>query len=266
MSAEMNDIFIDVRPRKRLGQVFLIDDNVAKAEAAHSYDKNVLEIGPGKGMLTRELCRHAKSVTAIEKDRLLCRLLKSEIASKKLNIIEGDILEVDDRALGLDRIDIVIANIPYYLSSSMIDWLSERRLEAVLCLQKEFVEHMLAEPGERSYSKLSVMSSLMYRIVKIMDVSRGCFRPIPKVDSVVIYLQPKEVEITDREHLIIGLLMQHKKKTIRVAILDSRKALGIDQAKLIALADKVKENQRRLFKISPKEILLLAREIETLLK
>ena len=66
----MND-FIGIRSKKKLGQVFLINENVAEAEAAHSVDKTVIEIGPGPGMLTRALCRNAKKVVAIEKDRSL---------------------------------------------------------------------------------------------------------------------------------------------------------------------------------------------------
>jgi 16S rRNA (adenine1518-N6/adenine1519-N6)-dimethyltransferase len=263
----MGEPFISgLRPNKRLGQVFLHNRDIAAAEAAHSTGKTVLEIGPGHGILTEQLCKNAKKVIAVEKDTILCRLLRAKIRSRKLRLIEGDFLIVKDDGFGADKIDIVISNIPYNLSSSIIEWLSKERLEAVLCLQKEFVEHMLAKPGDRSYSKLSVMSSLMYRMVKIMDVSRGCFRPVPNVDSVLVYLKPKDIQIDENERFVIGLLMQHKKKTVRNAIIDSSSYLNMDKDKLRSILNGVKGNERRPFSMTPDEILSLAKELSLLLK
>src|SRR5690349_21760406 len=125
------------RPIKSLGQNFLKNRDVAIAEAAHSYEKVVLEIGPGYGILTKELCKHAKRVIAVEKDANLYRFLTNEIKSKKLKLINKDFFKASDEELETEKIDIVIANIPYNLSSKVVEWLFTNSKQAVLCLQKE---------------------------------------------------------------------------------------------------------------------------------
>ncbi len=249
------------RPKKKLGQNFLVNDRIAEAEAVHGIDKNVLEMGPGYGILTRLLCKKAKRVVAVERDTALYEHLKHALHSKKLKLICSDFFDVSDEELELGDTDIMISNIPYVLSSKTIEWLSEKRMQAVLCLQKEFVEHMLAREGTDKYSKLSVISALSFSITKIMDVPKGNFRPMPKVDSAVIYMKPKDARITDEEMRIIGILMQHKKKTVRSSFIDSEDQLGITKEEAVRIADSLKHRESRLFKLSPGEILDLSREI-----
>jgi len=261
----MND-FIGVRSKKKLGQVFLVNEKVAEAEAAHCYGKVVLEVGPGLGMLTRALCSNAKKVIAVEKDYALYMTLKHEIGVKNIHLINKDFMKTTDDEIGLKEIDILISNIPYNLSSSIIEWLAQKKMQAVLCLQKEFVDHMLAKPDTRNYSKLSVITSLQFRVTKIMNVPKGNFRPIPKVDSVVIYLKPIGDALRKRDAELIGLLMLHKKKTLRNAIVDSHAHLSMSKDELRAIAQKVPQNGRRVFKLTPAEILGTAQLLDTLLK
>ncbi len=250
--------------RKSLGQNFLTNEAVARAEAAHAIDKTVLEIGPGKGMLTRELCNNAKKVIAVEKDRRLFLYLDSTLRRKNLELINADFFDLGKSEVDIDGIDIVIANIPYNLSSKVISWLYSNNKEAVLCLQKEFVEHMLAIPGTKHYSRLSVMCALSFRLAEIMKVPRKNFNPKPRVDSEVIFLKPKKINITKSEELMINLLMQHKKKTLKNAILDSRRQANWDDG----IARFITENRcdERVFKMNPEEILEVARKLTTLQK
>lgn len=257
--------FSGLRSKKRLGQVFLINEKIASIEAAHATDKTVLEIGPGPGILTRALCNEAKKVIAVEKDFRIYSMLKHERIAKNLDLINRDFLDVADSEIGLDRIDIVIANIPYYLSSSVIGWLSEKHMQAVLCLQKEFVEHMLAPPDTHNYSKLSVTTTLLFRVTKIISVPKGNFRPIPKVDSVVIYMKPIREPLSERESELIGLIMQHKKKTVKNAILDSRSKLQLGREALGRITQKVSNKDQRVFKLAPAEIFKIAKELESFL-
>lgn len=258
--------FAGIQTKKRLGQVFLINDKIASIEAAHATGKVVLEVGPGPGILTRALCNEAKKVIAVEKDFRIYTILKHERISKNLILINKDFLEVTDHEIGLDKIDIVIANIPYHLSSSMIGWLAEKHMQAVMCLQKEFVEHMLAKPDTHDYSKLSVITSLLFRVTKIINVPKGNFRPIPKVDSVVIYMKPIRDPLTNKESEFIGLIMQHKKKTVKNAILDSRSKLQIEKEGLDRIARKVSHSDERVFKLTPAEIFGIAKELEASLE
>ena len=249
------------RPKKKLGQVFLVNEHIAEIEAVHAEGKNVIELGPGRGILTKKLCEKAKFVLAVEKDETLCKMLNATMRSKNLELINADFFKLGNGMLEKYKIDIMIANVPYNLSSKVIEFLIENRLQAILCLQKEFVEHMLAEPRTKDYSRLSVMSHLCIRVTKILDVKRGNFSPIPRVDSAVIYVKPLKTEITKEESHIINLLMQHKKKRLRNAFIDSRHSLGITKDDASSMSEKLRNNESRLFAMSPEEILSTAREI-----
>ncbi len=248
--------------KKSLGQNFLINHEVAKAEAAHSAGKNVLEMGPGHGVLTAELCKSASRVVAVEKDSSLMPYLHSKLHSRKLVLINKDFFDANAEELMLADTDIMISNIPYSLSSKTIEWLSMNGMQAVLCLQKEFVEHMLAKPGTRKYSKLSVISSLFFSITKIMDVAKGNFRPVPKVDSSVIYIKPRSnVKATPKELLVLSALMQHKKKNVRSALADSHSLLNTDKRELAAIGNKLENGAEKVFRLKPEELLELSGEI-----
>jgi 16S rRNA (adenine1518-N6/adenine1519-N6)-dimethyltransferase len=252
-------------PKKKLGQNFLVNKRIAIAEAVHASGKNVLEIGPGYGILTEELCKRAGHVVAVEKDHFLWSMLSAKMKSRNLELVEGDFFEVE-KSLNLSEINIVISNIPYNLSSKTIEWLSYRKKEAVLCMQKEFVEHMLASKGSKKYSRLSVYAQLSFSMTKIIDVKRGNFRPVPKVDSAIVYMKPKENAPSEEELKIIGLLMQHKKKELKNAIVDSSKQLGISKERAQELAEKFEKKNERIFKMSPEELLEEARHLIGLLK
>jgi len=116
-------------------------------------------------------------------------------------------------------------------------------------MQKEFIEHMLAVNGSKKYSKLSVYAQLLFSMTKLMDVPRGNFKPIPKVDSALIYLKPKKREISKEELMVIGMLMQHKKKVLKNAIVDSAKQLGLSKEEAAKLARMLANKERRVFKM-----------------
>jgi 16S rRNA (adenine1518-N6/adenine1519-N6)-dimethyltransferase len=250
-----------LRPVKSLGQNFLMNRTIAEAEAEHARGKNVIELGPGYGMLTKELCRRAKRVVAVEIDRNLFAMLKHELHEKNLTLINKDFFKASRSELKLDDTDMMIANVPYKLSSKVISFLLDHRLEAVLCLQKEFVEHMLAKPGSRNYSRLSVMFQLCFSYTKMMSVSKGSFRPVPKVDSVVVYIKPKSDVLSLGEKMVISAIMQHKKKTVRNAILNSHRQFRMNAKQLLRLVESIKEKESRVFKLAPEEISNIAREL-----
>ncbi len=251
------------KPVKSLGQHFLVNRAVAEVEAEHALGKRVIEMGPGQGILTRELCKRAKHVVAVELDRNLFLMLKGEMKEKNLRLVNKDFFEASDEELGLADTDIMIANVPYKLSSRVIDFLFDHRLQAVLCLQKEFVQHMTAKPGTRNYSRLSVMFQLGFTHTRLVEVSRGSFRPIPKVDSVVIYMKPRGRDVDENERRVISALMQHKKKTVKNAIVDSCGNLGMDARAARGETGRLEERESRVFKLSPEEILAVAKKVST---
>jgi len=253
-------------PKKSLGQNFLKNEEIAIAEAVHGEDKNVLELGPGYGILTKQLCKRAKKVVAVEKDGNLYRLLEMEVRSKKLTLINKDFFKATDEELGAKNTDIMISNVPYNLSSKVIDWLLDHSMQAVLCLQKEFVDHMRAECNNENYSRLSVMSSLCFSMTKIMDVSRGNFYPVPKVDSAVIYIKPKQFRPTEQEREKINLMMQHKNKQIRNALIDSHSYLKMEKSQIAERIKGIEGISERAYKLTPTQILDIARRVQAALQ
>ncbi len=252
--------------RKELGQNFLINEKIAGIEAEYGIDKVVLEIGPGRGILTKMLQRVAKRVIAIEKDTgLYYNLLSDFYNSKNVRLINADFFKLSGSDVEIDKVDIIISNIPYSLSSKTIDYIIKHKIPAVLTLQKEFVDRMLAKEGSRDYSRLSVITSLNLNVKKIIDVPRGNFNPIPKVDSAVVYIEPKQ-EVVEYDDKYINLIMQHKRKTLRAAILNTSRNLKVSKGRVKDFINDIKENNTRVFCMSPYEIVNVTNKMKKYLE
>lgn len=260
--ADYKSIAKGIRVSKRLGQSFLIDRSIAKAEAEYARNRVVIELGAGLGVLTNELCNVAESVIAIEYDRTLFDLLRQSLKNENLKLVNGDFFKLDGKTF--ENVDIMVSNIPYSLSSKVLMWLSERSMPAVLCLQKEFVERMLANAGTRSYSRLSVVTKLRFQVDLLMGVAAGRFYPKPRVDSAIVYIKPNGNPLDKSALDTISLLMMHKKKKIRNALMDSAKALGLDKADAAGIAQGIGSADMRAFQMEPEAILNIATRINRL--
>jgi len=259
--------------KKSLGQNFLNNRNIAAIESEYGRNRNVIEIGPGRGILTEELCKRAKSVLAVEKDSSLYEELLSSLAYEpNLTLLNMDFFEFD---IDASKYEIIISNIPYNLSSKTLKWLADNHKEALLCVQKEFAERLTAKPGERNYSKLSVFAQLNFSVYKIMKVKRGSFYPVPKVDSEIIYLKPVKNKVSASEYRILDLIMEHKKKILKNAILDSQKNLGLTQERIAQVMRILNEDNNlkgidlsktKVFKINPEALLKISQFINQYLE
>ena len=183
-----------IKPEKRLGQNFLIDsvylDRIVEAAEVSSTD-SVLEIGAGLGSLTRSLAASANKVVALELDPSLIAPLTEVLRSQSnVRIVQGDILEIEPGQL-MDTSDyLVVANIPYYITSAVIRHLLEanvRPARMALTVQREVAERICAAPGNMSLLSLSVQ---IYGEPTIaLRIPAGAFYPIPKVDSAVVRIK-----------------------------------------------------------------------------
>lgn len=209
------------RLRKSLGQCFLKDRNILKLEArlAAVEGKRVLEIGAGDGRLTEVLLEHLpKKIIAVEKDAHFARMLREKFVGKSVEIIEEDFLKIR-----IPKVEVVVGNIPYYISSDIIFSIGETGFErAVLMVQKEFAQKMVAKPGDRNYGRLSVTAQIHFSIRIERTVLRHLFRPIPKVDSAIVVLKQTGVSLNQSQENVIRYLFQHRNKTVRNALLDSK--------------------------------------------
>lgn len=194
--------------KKSLGQNFLITPRIVETIAAAGELKigdMVIEIGPGKGVLTRALLASGARVKAVEKDDrlipVLQKELKKEIAQGNLEIIHGDIMEMSlENLIGKENSYKVIANIPYYITGAVIrNFLSaENKPSAmILMVQKEVATRIIARNNKESILSLSVKAFAKPEL--IMNVSRGNFFPIPNVDSAVLKLSNIHNPFDDKE-------------------------------------------------------------------
>ncbi|BCX12427.1 MAG: ribosomal RNA small subunit methyltransferase A [Thermosynechococcus sp.] len=187
-----------IRARKRFGQHWLRSESVLAqiiaAAELHAGDR-VLEIGPGRGALTRPLLVSGAEVIAVELDRDLCGQLQRQFDSERFQLIEGDILRLDLTPLGCNK---VVANIPYNITGPLLGHLlgsiAQPRRPAferlILLVQKEIGDRLMASPGSKAYGALSVRVQFLATCEKVCAVPPRAFQPPPKVESVVICLRP----------------------------------------------------------------------------
>lgn len=175
--------------KKQFGQNFLNDNTVLQKimESANiDDDETILEIGPGDGKLTKELLESAKKVISVEIDRDLENVLKNKFGSnEKFKLIMKDVLKLNfDEEIG-EKVK-VVANIPYYITSPIINKLIENRAnidEIYIMVQKEVAERISAEPDSKEYSVLTLAVKYYGDAEILFTIPRECFTPAPNVDS-----------------------------------------------------------------------------------
>jgi 16S rRNA (adenine1518-N6/adenine1519-N6)-dimethyltransferase len=217
-----------LRPDKSLGQNFLIDEEallrVVDAAGIEGGD-DVLEIGPGLGGLTRHLAGRARRVVAVELDGDLLPPLREVLVSHpNVRLVHGDILALDPAELMSSPGYLVVANIPYYITSALIRHLLEARARPrrlVLTVQREVAERITAIPGEMSLLALSVQLYGQPRVVA--HIPAGAFYPAPKVDSAVIRTDLYPAPIIPEAHIpgffrLAKAGFSQKRKTLRNAL------------------------------------------------
>jgi len=233
-----------LHPSKGLGQNFLEDQSALQKiiEAAEiELTDSVLEIGPGLGSLTRYLALSARSVTAVELDRKLFPALESVLSPyKNIRLIQGDILKLNSAELMDKPGYIVVANIPYYITSAVIRRLLEAEVHprrVVLTVQKEVAERICAEPGEMNLLALSVQVYGKPTITAFIPA--GAFYPPPKVDSAVL-----RIEVQDQSYLTTNLLdaffklikagFSQKRKTLRNSLSGGLRVSQVESEKMLS--------------------------------
>ncbi|MFN2412427.1 MAG: 16S rRNA (adenine(1518)-N(6)/adenine(1519)-N(6))-dimethyltransferase RsmA [Pyrinomonadaceae bacterium] len=215
--------------KKSFGQNFLVDQNyvVKIIDALNvSKDDTVIEIGPGRGALTKTLIEHAANVVAIELDRDMIAVLNEEFGHlPNFHLVADDALWVDFRDLSArfsgtpDCKTILVANLPYYISTTILQRLTDQRDafdRMVLMFQREVVERITAKPGDSERGFLTVLVEAYLEVEKLFDVPPLAFRPPPKVWSSVLRLTSKPSPAIDPESFrkLVSLAFKQKRKTI----------------------------------------------------
>ena len=237
------------RARRRFGQHFLERAWVDKLIAAlgTSPDDTFLEIGPGRGALTRALAPHVARIVAVELDRDLAAALPSH-APSHVRVVTGDFLDVDlDEVLrGEPRPLRVIGNLPYNVASPILFRLlheaehGRRFRDATLMLQKEVADRLTATAGTTGYGALALQVGLLADVDQLLTLPPGAFRPPPKVTSALVRLRfrPPAADIENPEafeRVVRGIFLR-RRKTLLNAFRPVADSVGQDAARLIGLA------------------------------
>ncbi|WP_297498847.1 16S rRNA (adenine(1518)-N(6)/adenine(1519)-N(6))-dimethyltransferase RsmA [Thermococcus sp.] len=247
----------NLKPNRDLGQNFLIVPDIIErnVERAELSEKDVvLEIGPGLGVLTDALSERAGKVYAIEKDTRLVEILRNEYEWPNVELIQGDALRVE-----WPPFNKMISNLPYQISSPVTFKLLKQEFErAVLIYQLEFAQRMVAEPGDKNYSRLSLMIRAKANAELVERIGKRAFWPIPKVDSAVVLLEPKPLsERIELNENLVRALFQHRRSTVSSALKKSVHMLGLGREEAKALRvflNSVPLAGKRVFQLSPEDV------------
>lgn len=215
-----------IKPKKKLGQNFLLDKNIQHKIIAACDFKSVdcvLEIGAGRGELTKLIAEKVAKVYALEIDPDLCGFLKEHLKEyKNVIIVNQDILKFNFKTYFKNRVK-VLGNIPYYISTAIIEHLFKFRQKietAFITVQKEFAARITAVPGSKDYGSLSCFVQYYANPKRLFIIKKNSFFPAPKVDSAFLKIEmkreasfkPKEEELLFK---IIRQAFAQRRKTLR---------------------------------------------------
>ena len=215
-----------IKPKKSLGQNFLIDRNVLEliVDTVDIANKEVLEIGPGSGNLTSFLLKKNPSkVYVIEKDDELALLLQDKF-SDEIKIINDDVLKISEDKISNEKLT-VFGNLPYNISTEILSkWITNLNKKIwfeslVLMFQKEVAERIIAESNTSKYGRLAILSNWKLNIKKITDIKPQSFSPRPKVDSTLLLFTPRNniFELKDAKNLemITRVFFSQRRKMLK---------------------------------------------------
>jgi 16S rRNA (adenine1518-N6/adenine1519-N6)-dimethyltransferase len=263
--------------KKSLGQNFLVDPNQQRrivAALEPTARDVVLEIGPGRGALTGHLARAAGRLVLVELDDVLAAALQAEYAeAPHVTVVHADFMRLDIAALGVDPRELkVIGNIPYNITTPILFRLLEagiRPQRIVLMVQREVADRILAPAGTAEYGALSVGVRTVARVERLFNVGRGSFRPVPRVDSSVILLEPRvpaaleareELELRELTRVAFSWRRKQLQKTLRAA---PGYALGAEDVARVERETGI-DLQRRPEDLEPDQFILLSRTLRAL--
>ena len=218
---------MQVKAKKSLGQNFLIDQNIIRkiCELKEIKECVILEVGPGTGNLTSSILeKKPKKVYVVEKDEDLSLELQKKF-KEKINIINDDILNVEEKIIDNEKL-IVFGNLPYNISTEILSkWIINLDEDSfwfdclILMFQKEVADRIIAKYNTKNYGRLSILTNWKLDIKKICDVKPGSFFPKPKVDSSLLFFQPKKnfFSFKDPKNLekITRIFFNHRRKMLK---------------------------------------------------
>lgn len=258
-----------MRPKRSLGQNFLVDPNYKRkiiAAISPSLNDEILEIGPGRGVLTEELVGRCQHLWLVEKDTKLSKDLKKRYGEEpKVTILNDDILEVNfESHWGEPPWEVkALGNLPYNVASQILIYLLGQRhffSDFYFMFQKEVAQRLVAQPGTKDYSLFTLWAKIYTECKILFHLKPSAFRPRPRVDSSFVHFKIKtDPLLSDDEAPFFWKLVRHlfqkRRKTIRAALRGS----GLANMKKL---EKIISSKARAETFSPQELIELSRELK----
>lgn len=254
-----------IHPKHALGQNFLQDESHAEfiVQALDIRpDDVILEVGPGLGVLTQRILRAGAKLIAVEKDKGMYACLMDTLGKqwKDLTLINGDILDVEIGTLE-PRVNKIVSNLPFQISSPFtFQMLDHKGFEkAVITYQLEFAQRLVAPPGSKDYSRLSVMAYVKAQTKLLRRIKAGAFFPPPKVESAVVEIIPRPsppFTMTDEAYFakVVESLFSQRRKTVKNSLRNCSKALCSDRDEFVKALSGLENKDRRPEELTPEEI------------
>ena len=217
---------MSIKPKKSLGQNFLIDKDIITKiiGVANIENKEILEIGPGSGNLTEYIIKkNPKKFYVVEKDNDLSLILKEKFKDS-INIINDDILKVSEGKISKNKLT-VFGNLPYNISTEILSrWIINLKTnfwfdKLILMFQKEVADRVIAKANTSNYGRLSILSNWKLEVEKIIDIKPQSFFPKPKIDSSLLLFLPKnhffKINNPRNLELVTRTFFNHRRKMIK---------------------------------------------------
>ncbi len=209
--------------------------------------EKVLEIGTGKGALTRELVGLTRELEAYEVDKESYEALSSELAGTSL------VLHNDDAFRSSPEFDVLLSSLPYSESSAFVEWLSRRRYDrAVVLLQRDFATKITAPPSSPAYRAVSVISQASAKVEIVFGVSRSSFDPPPRVNSCLVTMKWRRT-LSGEQNAMIKRIFSQKRRTVRAAL----KSLGLTAPPSASISSQHEYLQCRVNSLRPESVIAM---------
>jgi 16S rRNA (adenine1518-N6/adenine1519-N6)-dimethyltransferase len=236
-------------PRKSLGQNFLVCDKTRDKIIGFCdlrKSDTVLEIGPGFGILTREILKNVEKLILVEKDYKIFQYLHENINHENILLIYEDILDFNFRALNLNNFKIISA-LPYSISSQIVFKIIENKeyiKECFLIFQKEVALRLLASPYSKDYGPLSIFLQRDFDVIKLLDIDKSKFYPEPKINSTFIKFTKRDVSFVNiKDEVFFKRIVKLAFGMRRKTLLNNLKSLKITRDKIINILNELGYNE-----------------------
>jgi 16S rRNA (adenine1518-N6/adenine1519-N6)-dimethyltransferase len=271
---------LKTKANKTYGQNFLIDNTIADRivnEIPKKELKNILEVGPGLGVLTLKLLEMGANIKAVEKDPILSKQLEKSFSREipeKLRIWQNDILDLFKEML-LDN-PFIVSNLPFNISSKftgkLLDVVEFKKCRkysfsgAIIMFQHEFARRLISDHGSKEYGRITVMFRSKMNFKEILDVPRNAFYPIPKVDGKVIYFEPKKEfnHIPRNEEMfskLVNVVFLNRRKKMKNSVNPRSIGIELDMDDIKWLLEDMDIANRRPEELPPETFIELSNQL-----